>query len=76
MRRIGIGLVWAVAGYVIGAIGGGLLVGLLSGNRFDREMEATMTGAFVTGPLAAVVALVTGIWRTGRRRAGPPPGTG
>jgi len=70
IRRIGIGLLWAVAGYVAGAVAGGLLVAAFSANRFDRSMEASMTGAFVTGPLLAVIAFVAGVRWTGAR----PPG--
>jgi hypothetical protein len=69
-RRIALAVAWAVGGYIIGAVGGGLLVGMLSSNQFDRQMEQVMTGAFVTGPLAAVIAFVTGFVRAGRR---PPP---
>ena len=71
MRRIGVGLLWAVAGYVAGSVAGGLLVAAFSANRFDRSMEASMTGAFVTGPLLAVVAFVAGVKRAGAR---PPQG--
>ena len=66
-RRIGFGLLWAVAGYVAGAVGGVLLVNALSTNSFDRDMEAVMTGAFATGPLMAVIAFVVGVVRSGRR---------
>ena len=68
-RRIGFGLAWSVAGYIAGAVGGGLLVNGLSSNTFDREMEAVMTGAFVTGPLLGIAAGAIGAWR-----AGPSPG--
>jgi hypothetical protein len=69
LRRIGIALLWALGGYLMGALGGGLLVSWLSSNQFDRGMEATMTGAFVTGPLVAVVGLLVGVWRGGRSEA-------
>ena len=68
LRRVGIGLLWALGGYLAGAVAGGLLVQALSSNRFDRRMETAMTGAFVTGPLAAVVAFVLGAVRAGRGR--------
>lgn len=71
IRRIGVGLLWGVAGYVAGAVAGGLLVAAFSANRFDRSMEASMTGAFVTGPLLAVAAFVGGVWWAGAR---PPKG--
>ena len=66
LRRVGIGVLWGTGGYLLGALGGGLLINILSANSFDREMEAAMTGAFVTGPLAATVAFVVGVIRAGR----------
>ena len=44
-----------VVGYVVGLFGGLGLVSLLSSNQHDRSMEAAMTGAFVVGPLAALL---------------------
>lgn len=67
MRRFWFGLLWAVAGYIAGAFGGGLLVLLLSSNTHDRAIEAAMTGAFVFGPLVAVAAFAIGFARAGRR---------
>jgi hypothetical protein len=64
-------MVWAVCGYLIGAFGGGFLINALSSNQFDRSVEAAMTGAFVTGPLAGIVGFVVGFARSGRAR---PPG--
>jgi hypothetical protein len=57
------GIAWAVPAYLVGGFGGGYLVSVLSGNRFDGSVEAAMTGAFVTGPLAASVAFVIGTVR-------------
>jgi hypothetical protein len=68
LRRILMGLLWAVPGYLVGAFGGGYLVSVLSGNQHDRSLEAAMTGAFVLGPLAALVAFVAGAVRGGRPR--------
>lgn len=59
--RIGIGLVCAIAGYVIGAFGGGYLVSQVSTNSHDGNVEAAMTGAFVTGPLVAIISLIVGL---------------
>lgn len=67
LRRIATGMLWATIGYLLGAIGGGGLVYMLSANQFDRAMEAEMTGAFVLGPIAAVIAFVVGAWRASRR---------
>lgn len=69
LRAILLGLAGAVAGYLIGAVGGALLINLLSSNTHDRSVEAAMTGAFVTGPLLALVGCVLGALRA---RRGPP----
>jgi hypothetical protein len=58
-------MAWAAAGYLVGAFGGGFLVNALSSNQFDRSVEAAMTGAFVTGPLAGVIAFIVGFVRSG-----------
>jgi len=63
MRRFGMGLLWAIPGYLAGAFGGGYLITLLSSNGHDRSVEAAMTGAFVLGPLGAVVAFIIGAVR-------------
>ena len=47
-----------VIGYGIGLFGGMWLVNTFSNNPRDRELEAAMTGAFVIGPIVAIVALV------------------
>jgi prepilin signal peptidase PulO-like enzyme (type II secretory pathway) len=67
MRRFVIGLLCAVAGYPIGAIVGYFLIQWFSSNLHDRSVEAAMTGAFVFGPLGAVIAFVLG-FVLGRRR--------
>lgn len=67
MRRIGFGILWGIAGYLCGAFGGGLLISQLSSNTFDGDVEAAMTGAFVTGPLVGVIAAVFGAVRAGVR---------
>lgn len=69
--RIAMGILGGVLGYALGAFGGGFLVSVLSSNTHDRSVEAAMTGAFVLGPLAAVVGALVGIWRT---KAPRPPG--
>lgn len=67
MRRFGIGLLWALGGYPLGAFVGYLLIAWLSPNMHDRSVEAAMTAAFVFGPLGAVIAFVAGVVRAGRR---------
>ena len=59
-------LLMIVAGYAIGVAAGLLLVSLFSGNTHDRGMEQVMTAAFVTGPIGAVIGLVSGIVRARR----------
>ena len=54
----GAGLLAAVGGYLAGLFGGMLLVELFSTNTHDKSMEAAMTGAFVVGPLMAVLSVV------------------
>ena len=67
LRRFGFGCLWAIPAYLLGALGGGALVSLLSSNTHDRSVEAAMTGAFVLGPLAGLVGFVVGAVR-----AAPP----
>ena len=63
MRRVLFGFLYAVPAYLLGAFGGGYAVSLLSSNQHDRSVEAAMTGAFVLGPLAAVIGFVIGVMR-------------
>jgi hypothetical protein len=58
MRTFGLSLLAALVGYIVGLFGGMGLVNMLSSNTHDRSIEAAMTGAFVIGPLVAVVAFV------------------
>jgi hypothetical protein len=60
VKRIGLAFLLAIAGYVLAAVAGYWLTGLLSGNVHDAPVEAAMTSAFVWGPLGAVVAFVLG----------------
>lgn len=52
----------AVLGYAAGAFGGGFLVSVLSSNSHDKSMEAAMTGAFVVGPIFAIIAASFAMW--------------
>lgn len=66
LKIAGVALLSAVIGYIVGLGGGMLLVNLFSGNSHDKALEAAMTGAFVVGPLVALVAGVVGAviyWR-------------
>jgi hypothetical protein len=67
LRRIGLSFLAALAGYLVGAFGGGWLVGTFSGSA-DRSVEAAMTGAFVYGPAAACAAFIITLLLTGRSR--------
>lgn len=67
MRRIGIGCLWTVGAYLLGAFGGGFLTSIISSNQHDRDLEAMMSGAFFWGPIAAIIGLGVGIWM-GRRK--------
>jgi hypothetical protein len=55
-KRIAVGVLWSLAGYVVDAFAGAFLINALSSNVHDGSVEAAMTGAFVTGPLTALVA--------------------
>ena len=54
-KRAALSLGLSVMGYVVGLFGGIGLVYLLSSNQHDRSTEAAMTGAFVVGPLTALL---------------------
>lgn len=66
MKRFGIALAWSLLGYVAMALLGYALIGQFSTNVHDRQLEAAMTAAFVTGPLGAVFGFIVGFIR-GRR---------
>jgi hypothetical protein len=72
-RRILIALLATLAGYLVGAVGGGWLISILSSNTHDVSVEAAMTGAFVTGPLAALVAFIAGFILAKRPQRGNVP---
>lgn len=61
MRMLMFALAGVLAGYLVGAFGGGVLIDALSANTHDRSVEAAMTGAFVTGPLGALVGLIAAL---------------
>lgn len=66
MKRVVRGILGGLLGYVLGGFGGGFVVSVLASNTHDRSVEAAMTGAFVLGPLAAIVGVLLG---ARRRRA-------
>ena len=53
-----------IIGFLLGAVGGALLISLFSGNVHDKSLETSMTAAFVTGPLGAIVGMFVGaFWK-------------
>lgn len=62
IAKIGIAFLSALIGYVVGAFGGGTIVSYLSQNRHDKSVEAAMTGAFVTGPILAIIVFIIIYW--------------
>jgi hypothetical protein len=67
MKRAGIGLLWAIGGYVIAAFVSYLLLDSFSPNTHDRALEATMSSIFVWGPLGGIIAFFVGLVRAGRK---------
>ena len=66
MKRFGIALLFAIAGYLVAAAAGYFLFDLFSSNVHDRPVEAAMTSAFFYGPVGAVAAFIVGFIRGGR----------
>ena len=60
MRRLGFGMLGAVAGYLVFALGGYFLLLEFSSNPHDRAVEAAMTSVFAAGPLGAIVGFIVG----------------
>jgi len=58
MKTFGLALIAAIGGYCAGLFGGMGLIELFSANEHDKSMEAAITGAFVIGPLMAVIAVI------------------
>ena len=56
MRTVLIAIAALVVGYIAGAVLGSLATAWLSSNTQDLGVEAAMTGAFVTGPAAGILA--------------------
>jgi uncharacterized membrane protein len=66
VRRLFIGVAALLAGYVLGAVASYFAILATTSNVHDRSVEAAMTSAFVSGPIAAVVALVASLVWTRR----------
>jgi hypothetical protein len=77
MRRTFAAVLGLLIGYPVFAFAGYWVVQLISGNSFDRSVEASMTAVFAVGPLGAVVGLVAGLIVGGMKRnrqPAPPSG--
>jgi hypothetical protein len=61
MRRFLAALLGMLIGYPVFAFVGCGAIGLFSGNHFDLSVEASMTAAFVIGPVGAIIGLIAGI---------------
>jgi nitrate reductase gamma subunit len=48
-------ILWAVSAYFVGLFACIVLVPVFSQNKHDVQLEAVMTGAFVIGPLLAIL---------------------
>jgi hypothetical protein len=70
MKRFGIGILGCLLGYLVAAIAGYFLIGILSSNMHDRSVEAAMTSAFVVGPIGAIVGFIVGFILGGRPAGG------
>src|SRR5690242_21754357 len=68
MKSFGLAVLAAIGGYVIGLFGGMFFIQIFSTNRHDKSLEAAMTGAFVLGPLMAIVAVIV-VWIFRSRQA-------
>ena len=55
------GMGFGLLGYAAGVIVGLVLIRALSKNRHDRSAEATMTAAFVAGPVGVLVGLIVAV---------------
>jgi len=63
MKYVGIGFLIGLAGYVLAAFLSYYLMGKFSSNGHDRSVEASMTSAFVFGPIGFILTFIGGyIW--------------
>ena len=58
MKTLVVALSVIASGYVAGGLIGFAAIQAVSTNAHDRDVEAAMTGAFVTGPIVAVFTLM------------------
>lgn len=74
MKRFGIALLCAVAGYLVVAVASYFLVLQLSSNA-DRTVEAAMTSVFFFGPMGAVIVFIVAFALARRRSGAAAPGS-
>jgi hypothetical protein len=67
LRRLGVGLLFAVVAFILSAVASYFLVLEYSSNMHDRSVEAAMTSVFFYGPVGAVFGFVAGAIAGGRR---------
>jgi hypothetical protein len=67
-KRMVVGLLCGICGYVVAVEASYFLILLLSSNMHDRSLVAAMNSAFVFGPGGAVAAFAVCMVRMGRRR--------
>ena len=70
MKTLGLALLAAIVGYLAGMFCGMFFIETFSSNPHDRSLEAAMTGAFVIGPVVAMVFVIV-VLLSRSRRTGP-----
>ena len=68
-KRLGIGLLYGIGGYIVAAIASFFLLLQLSSD--DRDIEAKMASAFIFGPIAGLIGFAIGVIRGGRPEKAP-----
>lgn len=58
MKTFGVALLAAILSYIVGLFVTMAAIELISSNTHDKSMEAAMTGAFVGGPLIAIISVI------------------
>jgi hypothetical protein len=71
MRRVLAALLGMLIGYPVFAFVGYGAMALFLSNHFDPSVEASMTAAFVIGPVGAIIGLIAGSI-FGKKRPTPP----
>jgi hypothetical protein len=61
MRRFFAALLGLLIGYPLFAVAGYWAIAVFSHNHFDGSVEASMTAAFVFGPVGALIGLIAGV---------------